>query len=95
MYGHTGTARLLIRHGADVNAREANGITALMMAADGGNLDLVQALLARGAQVDATTLGGESALLLAADKGYKSIVRLLQNAGATAPHDYRPSLDIT
>ena len=85
---------MLLEHAALVNLREANGITALMIAADGGNTTIVQALLAHGADVHAATAGGESALVLAREKGFRAIVRLLKQAGAVEPRGYRPSREV-
>jgi ankyrin repeat protein len=59
-----GTARLLLRAGADPNAQTRLGVTALYLAAQNGNADMVKALLAAGAdanQVDRAT--GESILM--------------------------------
>jgi hypothetical protein len=59
-------ARLLVAHGADVNAREpARQRTALMMAAAAGDLELVRAMLEKGADVHARDAQGKTALDLA------------------------------
>ena len=85
---------MLLAHGAIVNLRETNGITALMMAADGGYEDVVQLLLASGADVNASTAGGESALILAREKGFRLIIEMLKRAGAVEPAGYRPGREI-
>lgn len=47
------SALLLIKHGADVKARDSNGSTSLHYAAENNNVPLVHILLNRGAVVDA------------------------------------------
>src|SRR5215470_3407595 len=58
--------RALIKSGADVNAAQGDGMTALHWAAAHGDAALAQTLLYAGANVRATTrLGGYTALHLA------------------------------
>ncbi|HEX5107309.1 MAG TPA: ankyrin repeat domain-containing protein [Vicinamibacterales bacterium] len=64
----------------DVNARDAQGQTPLMLAATVGSVDAVRTLLAAGADVHAASNGGVTALHLAADSAAKT--RLLLEAGA-------------
>lgn len=72
----------LLDCGADVEARDGRGHTALHVAAAGGHADAARALLARGARVDARTAGGDSALSLAAARGLGEAVDALLAAGA-------------
>ncbi len=81
---------MLLERGADVNAADAAGRTALMLAAasDAIPVDAVKALLAKGANVNAATPTGETALTFAKARGNTPIVDLLLKAGAkdvTAP----------
>ncbi len=63
---------------------EANvGFTALMVAAEGENIEAVKLLLAKGADVNAKTGGGVTALHLAANNGNLEIVQLLLDRGAS------------
>jgi ankyrin repeat protein len=79
--GNLATLRVLIDKGADVNARSANGATALMWAVN--DLDKVRLLVERGADVNAVSENGRSALLLAAMADQSdAIVRLLLGRGA-------------
>jgi hypothetical protein len=55
--------------GANPNAQAKDGMTALMLAAQGGKPDIVKALLERGAQVNATNKAGQTALHLATTIG--------------------------
>src|SRR5215467_14931083 len=64
--GDKETVRKLLMAGADVNAAEGDGTTALHWAADRNDLELVKMLLHAGANVRATTrLGGFTPLLMA------------------------------
>lgn len=82
--GDTGRVIVAVDSGISVNARNAQGLTALMAAVVKGNLPAVRALLARGADVNAR-LGfyGKTALALAGRWGADSeMVRVLLVAGA-------------
>lgn len=48
--GHVYIAQMLLDAGADVNAEDQNGGTALMRAADNGYADIVRILTEAGAQ---------------------------------------------
>ena len=50
--------------GADVNMRDAEGDTLLMVAANTGNLAMVKALLAAGADINATNEVGWTPLMM-------------------------------
>lgn len=64
------------------NSKSANNSdTALMLAADKGNIETVQALLAKGADVN-TENDGNTALMLAAMNGHAEIVQALLAKGA-------------
>ncbi|KAM9343138.1 M-phase phosphoprotein 8 [Pholidichthys leucotaenia] len=80
--GQDDILRLLIKKGARVNARQKNGITALMHAAEKNFLTTVAILLEAGAYVNAQTLSGETALMKACKRGNTDIVRLLLEYGA-------------
>jgi uncharacterized protein len=56
---------LLTANTADVNAKNANGITALTSAAVFGHLEVLQALLAAKADVNAEDADGDPALIYA------------------------------
>ena len=62
--GHQGTVRLLLKHGAAVNARSTRGVTPLLMAAAMAgyvSLGVVRELLAAGADLDLVNSGGDNA----------------------------------
>ena len=48
-HDHVDVAKLLLEAGADVNAKEANGIWPLLMAISNNNMAVAQSLLERGA----------------------------------------------
>jgi ankyrin repeat protein len=74
-----------IAAGADVNAAQGDGMTALHWAADRGRADIGTAVLAAGANVDATTrLGAYTPLHLAARRGHEAIAAQLLRAKANA-----------
>ncbi len=81
--------RELLAGGADANARDVYGATALMNAAHQGNLEMVNDLLAAGAEVDAKDELGWTALMKACnnaemDRGFPDIIERLIAAGADA-----------
>ncbi|OUM64412.1 hypothetical protein PIROE2DRAFT_31019, partial [Piromyces sp. E2] len=58
------------------------GITALQVAAENGNADLVQCLVSHGADLDHPSHTGNTALMFAAAGGHLSTVKYLVEAGA-------------
>jgi len=72
----------LVDHGADVNARDTDGNTVLIDAADRYDTELERLLLDHGADVSARNKGGSTALMRAAFYGNTDFVRLLLDHGA-------------
>jgi ankyrin repeat protein len=83
---------VLLKHGADPNAHEPGGMTALMTASSAsyGNIDQVKVLLAHGAAVDVQHPDG-TAWVLARRAGNMEILHLLEGAGATRYSRWPPS----
>lgn len=77
-YDRENIVRLLLDHGANVNAQNVYGETALMNAALCGRENTVRLLLDRGADVNIRTKRGTNAAMKAALAGHESITKLLQ-----------------
>ena len=83
MRGDAAAVRTLLKQGADVNAAQGDGMTALHWAARHGDADTVQMLLHAGGNIRATTrLGGYTPLLLASQAGHAPVITTLLAAGA-------------
>ncbi|WP_419937071.1 ankyrin repeat domain-containing protein [Candidatus Palauibacter sp.] len=83
MTGDLAAVRALLSDGADVNAPQGDGMTALHWAARSANADLARLLLDAGADVGAVTrIGAYTALHLASEVGSAQVVRLLLAGGA-------------
>ena len=81
--GDRDSVRSLLKQAADVNAAQADGMTALHWAAMRNDADLAQTLLYAGANVKATTrINAYTALLLAAKNGNAAVMEPLLKAGA-------------
>ena len=78
----TDSVKELLAAGADINAKNRDGITALMNAAREGKTDIVNELLAAGAKVNEKDNNGKSALTFATQHDHSDIVKLLLAAGA-------------
>jgi ankyrin repeat protein len=76
--------KALLAAGADVNSKDAFGVTALMRAAnsDYSETERVKLLLDHGADVDIRDSKGDTALRLARRKGATKVVAMLVSAGA-------------
>ena len=72
----------LIQQGADVNAQNKEGATALMLAAGKGNKDIAELLIQHGANVNIRSNENVSALDLALYFKHYDIADLLQKHGA-------------
>ena len=85
--GDTSKISDFLKHGDDVNMRDADGATLLMLAAHAGNLNVVKMLLAAGADVKAMDDLRWTALMKAVynaelDQGFPDVVQTLIDAGA-------------
>ena len=81
-HGSIDALQRLLTSGADINARDEHGQTALMLAALEGHGDVIGWLVERGAALDHTAKYGLSALMLAVIRGHVDVVRRLTEAGA-------------
>ncbi len=85
MAGDRGAVRELLAGGADVNAAQGDGMTALHWAAERGDAELAGMLLYAGAALEPVTrIGGYTPLHVAARTGSEAVARRLLEAGADA-----------
>ena len=88
--GHTKLVDWLLNHGSTLKEKNNTEMGALISAANGGNVEVVQLLLKYiekfgpdcGDGLESTDQGGYTPLLLAAQRGHLEIVRLLATAGS-------------
>ena len=73
--------RVLLQHGAEIDAIERKGQTALMWAAAEGNADAVQVLIEAGADIKRELKSGFSAIMFAAREGRSMSCDELLDAG--------------
>ena len=83
MRGDVTAVRELLAEGADVNAAQGDGMTALHWAAEHGKPDLARMLVHAGAAMaPVTRIGGYTPLHVAARSGSAAVATLLLDAGA-------------
>ena len=67
--------------GVDVNGKNNNGWSAVMIAASRGNLEMLKLLIEKGAAVDEKNAQGQTPLIFAAHWGHTDVVRVLIDQG--------------
>ena len=82
--GNIDGLKVVLKAGADVNARDGQGWTALMHAAEKGYKLMVRPLLEARADPDVQAADGATALFMAAVHGHAEIIELLTKFGANA-----------
>ena len=80
--GNTACICLLLRAGADVNARANSGTTPLHRASQYGRVPAAKLLIAAGASLEARTKSGSTPLRFAIIKGRREVALTLLRAGA-------------
>ncbi len=79
------TVRALLQQGADVNAAQGDGMTALHWAANHGDVEMTRMLMYAGARLEVVTRNGNfTPLHLASRAGNAAVVKALLEAGANA-----------
>ena len=76
------TTKSLVEAGANVSSTNRYGVSALSLACQNGNTDIVELLLKAGADPNATLRGGETVLMTAARTGKPGPVKALLARGA-------------
>src|SRR3989442_394109 len=75
----------LLKRGEDVNAAQADGMTALHWAASHGDAELAQLLIYAGANLRAATrINGYTPLFVASQYGHAAVIETLLKSGADA-----------
>ena len=77
----------LAAHGADLEARDEQGDTALLIAIRQGNHRLARHLVAEGADVNVLDAEGKKAIEIAKQAGLRDIAQLLKRQGAESSED--------
>ena len=82
-YNHTHLIDYLIESGIDVNARSKNGWSALALASDEGDIEIVEKLIKHQADIELSTIKSKKTpLMAAATNGHTNVVSRLIKAGA-------------
>lgn len=81
-----GFKTFLDNRGAQVDDRDENGTTVLMVSATKGLVHFVKELISRGADINAADLDSWSALLCASKAGHLEVVETLIEHGAEIEH---------
>ena len=80
--GFVDIVKLLLQHGANVNAQSSSGNTALHYACCGGYEDVVLVLLDHNADIEHQNENGHTPLMEAASGGHGSVALILLERGA-------------
>ena len=80
----TALARVLLAHGANVNARQQSGVTPLHQAAHNAQAEMVSLLLSHGADIQARMDDGQTPLTLAMETDNREVIDILSEHDATS-----------
>ncbi len=78
--GHTKIVRYLLQKGADINAKDNRGSTALMHSKD---IEITKELIKHGAELEVVDRYGKNALIMAVERHKFELVKLLILSGAS------------
>ncbi len=84
--GHLDLVKEMISLGTNIEIKDKDGNTPLMLASRTGHLEIVEFLLAEGAELQAKNNNGNTALHFASWNGYLEVVKLLLEQGAELEH---------
>ncbi|KAN0107438.1 hypothetical protein V8E52_010186 [Russula decolorans] len=80
--GHVEISRVLLKHGADTEARDGFDFSPLERVAESGHVELAQLLMERGADANARDNEGGTPLYLASFRGQPALAQVLLRHGA-------------
>lgn len=80
--GNIAQVRYALERGADINARNNNGVSALIWAANNGHVGVVQLLLQHGANINEFSNNYRTSLMWACYWGHDKVVEFLLEKGA-------------
>ncbi len=83
-FGYLDHMKLLLARGADIDASTSEGVTAIMYAANNGDIEILQFLIENAADVNRQPLNGITALIAAARDNHFDAAELLITNGAYA-----------
>ncbi len=83
---HTGIVEILVDAGANVNHRDREGATPLMLASTNGHVETLKLLLSKKAVMNYSCTHGWNELTLAIGKGNKNVVEVLLQHGFNVNH---------
>ena len=81
-HGHKEIVELLLKRGAEADARDGEDCTALMAAAAHGHEQVAEMLLRHGAGIHLQDSAGITALMMAAANGHEQVAEMLLRHGA-------------
>ena len=81
MNGPVEMVELLLKRGADIDAKDEDGVTALMWGAALGKAETVTSLLKRNPDLRSADKSGKTALMWAEANQHPSMTKLLTDAG--------------
>lgn len=87
--GDVQSLKRILGSGVEINSKNENGHSALMLAAYNGHFDATQFLLEQGADVNSIDQSSNSILMGVIFKGHAAIFELLVQAGADLDYENR------
>jgi ankyrin repeat protein len=81
-FGHETVVEALLDSGAEIESKDENGQTPLLLAANDGHETVVKVLIEANAETESKDKDGQTPLSRAAEKGHETIVKMLIEAKA-------------